>query len=219
MSCAVSAAIKDPRLAARLEQLRREYGDPVHLTDVAEIVLSLMDSLQAEHSPADLKIYSELESLARYIVQAKAEIDAIRPEDIPERDIPLASGELDAIGVHLEQATGTILDCCEQIEGVAGTVVGAEGKVLADCVTRIYEACNFQDLTGQRITKIIATLQAIEQRIVLLLQAFGDAPRQAPRPRLGEPRTEDEKLLNGPQHPASSASQADIDALFATLGG
>jgi chemotaxis protein CheZ len=214
------AARSDPRLAARLEQLRRDHGDRVRLAEVAEIVSSLLDSLQGDLSPTDLKVYGELESLARYIVQAKAEIKAIRPEEIPDRDIPQASGELDAIGAHLEQATGTILDCCERIEKVAGEVQGPCGEQLGECVTRIYEACNFQDLTGQRITKIVATLQAIERRIVLLVRAFGDRrePVVSPPEPAEDERTGDERLLNGPQHPASSNSQADIDALLAGFG-
>jgi chemotaxis protein CheZ len=192
-SPAPGAPVRDPRIAARVEQ-----GD---LT------------------PSDIKIYGELDSLAQYIAQAKAEIDAIRPEDISDRHIPLANGELDAIGAHLEQATGTILDCCEQIERVAGELDCSGGTILADCVTRIYEACNFQDLTGQRITKIIATLQAIEQRIGLLLRAFGGPSKdRAQEPsQVHEERAGDARLLNGPQHPATSSSQAEIDALFAAL--
>ena len=103
----------------------------------------------------------------------KQEISQIRPQDISNEQIPMASDELDAIGAHLEEATGTILDACEQVEELSAEVEGEVGDKLAEAVTRIYEACNFQDLSGQRISKIIATLKAIEERIELLLRAFG----------------------------------------------
>ena len=196
---------------------------PCPWTRSAEIVEALLGSLHGDLTPQDLRIYGELEALARYIYRAKQEISEIRPEDISNEQIPIASVELDAIGAHLEDATGTILDACELVEELIPTVSAETGDKLSDAVTRIYEACNFQDLSGQRITKIITTLQNIETRVDLLLRAFGhrdgqNTPSNTLKKELQDNRTDDEKLLNGPQPSAAANTQQDIDALFAGLG-
>ena len=44
---------------------------------------------------------------------------------------------------------------------------------LQDAVTRIYEACSFQDITGQRITKVVTTLKVIEEKVAHIISTFG----------------------------------------------
>jgi chemotaxis protein CheZ len=214
----VSQVADAPSMADGLQQLRSRYGDMVPLADLGGIVADLLASLRDDVSSHELRLYAELEALVRYIEQAKSEIRAIRCDDIPAKHIPLASGELDAIVSHLENATGAILDSCEALEEVGRTVGGEPEAKIGNIVTGIYEACSFQDITGQRTTKIIQSLQTIEQRIVRLIKVLGheihgnrseDAPAGAPR---------DAHLLNGPQLSQSANSQADIDALFAGLG-
>ncbi|MEZ5825422.1 MAG: protein phosphatase CheZ [Geminicoccaceae bacterium] len=218
----MSANSKGPDdLAERVAALKRKHGDKVSLDEIGDIVQALLGSLQGDLTSQDLRVYGELEALARYIYQAKKEISEIRPEDISNEQIPIASVELDAIGAHLEEATGTILDACEAVEEVIPAVDEPAGQKLEEAVTKIYEACNFQDLSGQRITKIVTTLQNIETRVDLLLRAFGHrvdehADRQDRR-ATDDKRSDDEKLLNGPQTPAAANTQQDIDALFASF--
>lgn len=207
-------------LEKRLASLSKERGDKVELGEVGHIVSSLLDTLHGDLTPQDLRVYSELEALARYIYRAKQEISEIHPEDISQEHIPKASVELDAIGNHLENATGNILDATEIIETVGEELTGDHADRINDAVTQIYEACNFQDLSGQRITKIIQTLHNIEGRIDQLLQAFGhtvNADPGKPPPAREDTRTGDEKLLNGPATPGNANSQDDIDALLASF--
>jgi chemotaxis protein CheZ len=83
-----------------------------------------------------------------------------------------------------------------------------------DAVTNIYEASAFQDITGQRITKIVRALQSLEEKLTSLASAFGPLDEAvAPKAPAG-----DAALLNGPQRETTAASQTDIDALFASLG-
>lgn len=206
----------------RLRQLTKDFGDRIEVSEVAAVVDSLMGSLHGDLTPQDLRVYGELERLAKYIYQAKKEISEIRPEDISQEHIPTASDELDAIGSHLEDATGSILDACEELENLGESLESEPADRLSAVVTNIYEACNFQDLTGQRITKIVTMLQNIERRIELLLRAFGHSTESGEkasklREDLQDKRTEDEKLLNGPQIPQNANSQADIDALFGSF--
>jgi chemotaxis protein CheZ len=182
---------------------------------VASVVEAVLASLSGEMSVADLKLYHELQQLARYIAAAKREIAEIEPSDINAR-IPEAADELDAVVEHTAEATGTILDAAETMEKLAPTLAADASAAVASAVTRIYEACNFQDITGQRITKVVKTLKYIEQKIDALLAAFGDG-NAVPR-AVAPPPTEDTvQLMAGPQLPAIANTQADIDAILAQL--
>jgi chemotaxis protein CheZ len=84
-------------------------------------------------------------------------------------------------------------------------------------VVGIFEACNFQDLTGQRISKVMTTMKFIEHHINVMMDIWGgvDAIKQHAPPVI-DTRVGDARLLNGPKGPDEEghASQDDIDALF-----
>jgi chemotaxis protein CheZ len=159
----------------------------------------------------DAGLCQEIEDLARLIKNAKREIASIHPDEIRRKHLPTATDELDAIVAATAEATGAILDAAERLSELA--IEGDAGAQVADQVTRIYEACTFQDITGQRITKVVKTLQEIETKVTGIVRVFGGtALAQAP---LREKKLKGEAaLLNGPQLPSGAASQSDIDALF-----
>lgn len=203
---------------AEVAQAAAESARPLAREDVASIIGEIVGSLTGELSGAHLKLYDELEALAHYIEAAKREIASIRPDDIADTFIPSATDELGAIVDATADATGTILDCCEKIEQIAGTVSKEASGDLTDCVTQMYEACNFQDITGQRITKVVTALKHIDGKIQALLTAFGRPPSAttAAAPK-GDERSGDAALLNGPQMPGMAIDQAEIDRLLASF--
>ena len=88
----------------------------------------------------------------------------------------------------------------------------------------VFEACSFQDITGQRITKVINTLKEIEGRVEKLIEAFGieiavfkEAEKQKNTEEEPEKEISDEDLLGGPQHAHEAKSQEEIDALLASF--
>jgi len=84
-------------------------------------------------------------------------------------------------------------------------------------VVSIFEACNFQDLTGQRINKVMNTMKLIEGHINVMMEIWGGVDAiKAHAPQIIDTREDDEKLLNGPklEGDVGHASQDDIDALF-----
>jgi chemotaxis protein CheZ len=97
-----------------------------------------------------------------------------------------------------------------------------DSQVVQNVVTRIYEACSFQDITGQRITKVVATLKAIESKVGHIIDVFQQdrdqrtAGKAPPLPPEG-PVDAAASLLNGPQLPAAAMDQSDIDALLASF--
>lgn len=209
----------DPVLQERLETARTEARQPLSREEVAVIVGSVLASMGGELTQHDLRIYAELETLARFINNAKKEIATIQPSDIHSQHIPLATDELDAVVGATEDATNRIMDACDQMMALAGDVPAEVSNKLMDITTGIYEACNFQDITGQRITKVVRALKHIEQKVEALLVALGEeVQRRHPAMAAAaepEPTGEgDAKLLNGPSKPGAGIDQAFIDSLF-----
>ena len=150
--------------------------------------------------------------------RAKSEIAALRVDDINHSHIPAATDELDAVVEHTAEATNEILDSCETLEALQATLSGEAAETVAAAVTRIYEACSFQDITGQRIGKVVSALKAIERRVAAVTATFGRAGGEEPavEPE-ADGRTEGERLANGPQLPTAASSQAEVDRLLASF--
>ena len=192
-------------------------GDRIETT-VRAVLATMAGDLTAKESA----LLAELEGLGRTIARAKAEIAALKVEDIRDAHIPSATDELDAIVDHTAHATNEILDCCETLEQMQAELSGEAADKLQGAVTRIYEACSFQDITGQRIGKVVTALKAIETRISTIVSAASGmpGPEAAPAPAApprDEKRTEGEKLANGPQLPGAGVSQSEIDRLLASF--
>ena len=192
----------------------------VNPDDIIEIVEVVMKSISGDLSAVNMKLYAEIESLARFINKAKAEIAAMRPDEIKDEHLAAASDELEAIVGSTEQATNTIFEAIETIEALTPNMNSEMAETVTSAVTSVYEACGFQDITGQRITKVVKALQHIESNLGGLLEAFGQefegvaaAPKPSSKPKAEADRPDDH-LMNGPQLPDEAISQADIDALL-----
>ncbi len=182
--------------------------------EIKSVVEGVVSTVHGGFTASDLKLYEELESLIAYIHSAKREIAALCPEEIKDKHIREATDELDAIVAHTENATGGILDCAEKIEAIAGELTGDPAAKIAEQVTLIYEACNFQDITGQRINKVVTTLKNIEARIESLASALGSQRGMSPAPAAPSKHGDEAGLLNGPQLPTNAKSQDEVDALL-----
>jgi chemotaxis protein CheZ len=206
----------DP-LAARLAAIRTRYpaSEPEM---VAEVVRSVLSTMRGDLASKEVSLLSEVEALGRTISTAKAEIAALRVDDITVSHIPFATDELDAIVAHTASATNAILTSCEILDEVGATVSAEMAAKLTDATTKIYEACSFQDITGQRITKVVATLKAIEEKVASIIAAFGErADRETVAPVVHVAPPTAASLLNGPQLPTAAMDQSDIDRLLASF--
>lgn len=169
--------------------------------------------------PAE-QIEREVEKIAEYITQAKLEIVAIsltEEQTGSDKNLTHAALELTEVVRHTEEATNVIMDNSEAIMQLCASVSDADtaAKLNAHALA-ILEACSFQDITGQRIKKVLKTLEQIEFRIGNLVKLFGGTLPEGYV--IGEietsPKRADEDLLNGPQL-GSTPNQDDIDKLFA----
>ena len=214
---------QDARLAELQQQLFKEIKaaadgleKPLGPDAVAKIVTYILDALKEEVSQADLHFYNELADLAHYINQAKHDIAAIQPKQISTEYIPSATDELDAVVGATEEATNKIMDVCDEITALAGHCPPEVNEKLIGCTTKIFEACNFQDITGQRITTVVEALKHIDAKIAVIVKAMGDEIEHVGGTQLKHVHAPDPEkgLLNGPQLAKNAINQDEIDRLL-----
>ena len=169
-------------------------------------------------------IRTQIEEMNEHIHKAKIQIASLRHPKASDDRLVSAASELDAIVKDTEMATHTILESAEQIDDLAMTLknsapsdfVADHVEQIAFIVTKIFESCNFQDITGQRINKVVRTLEFVEERVHNMILIWGeDAFADLPMPEgVEKDAIEDADLLNGPQLEGEGISQDDIDKLF-----
>jgi chemotaxis protein CheZ len=206
----------DVSAQAVLAEARGHYS-PQDRAMVVEVVTAVLTTMSGDLTPTETSLLSEVEALGRTISSARQEIADLRVDDIMDRDIPFATDELDAIVQHTAVATNAILESCEMLDNIATDVTGEAAARLQEAVTKIYEACSFQDITGQRITKVVTTLKAIENKVSQIITTFGVQPGSN-ETREAAPAAPGTELLNGPQLPSIAMDQSDIDKLLASFG-
>jgi chemotaxis protein CheZ len=163
---------------------------------------------------ADQGLRDGIATLARIMADARRDLAALQANDMRLRDLPVATDELTAVVAATESATNSILDAVEGIEKLAGDLAADRGDPIRDHVTRIYEACNFQDITGQRISKVVGVLKDVDKTVLGLMKAFGIADEAGKVSTVAPVKAGEAALLNGPQMPGTAHDQAAIDALF-----
>ena len=166
------------------------------------------------------QLKQEIEKIALYISEAKSEIAAITlPEDKTgnEKNIAHAALQLNEVVRHTEEATNLIMDKADAIMLIAGGLADETASAqLAEHAVGILEACSFQDITGQRIKKVLNTLEQIEFRIAHVVKLFGgDLPKNLVVGDIDNGhRRPDEDLMAGPQLSKDKPTQDDVDKLF-----
>jgi chemotaxis protein CheZ len=163
-------------------------------------------------------VETEIRKLAEFIVAARREILSINAEkgENKEKNLQLASMELNEVVRHTEEATNKIMDETDAIQRLCGVFTeGDVAKSISQHALTILETCSFQDITGQRIRKVMRTLEEIEIRVANLIKLFGgNLPAGMYEAiKTGNERP-DEHLMEGPQLRNKAKSQAEVDKLF-----
>ena len=172
------------------------------LGSVQKVVDQLMTTL-----PTNRGVFIQLQRISDFITNTRRELTSLRPTDVRPEFIVKATDELDAIVEGTAAATNRIMDAADVVMDVAGRIPKEDADKAMAAATSIYEACTFQDITGQRVTKIVAMLKAIEAHFDKLVVAFG----------VLDPGRDDMSVAVAalPEAQSVAASQSDIDALLA----
>ena len=221
ISTADTQSILDAIAELREAILPEEQGTKAETASQAATQQS-MDAFHKELAEARA-LHDEMASIQKAILETKSEIATLHFSGFKGRDINRVTDELDAVVEGTEAATEEILAAAEIIEERSGNLSAKlEGddqgmaNDIAEASMRIFEACNFQDITGQRITKVVQALRFIETRVEHMLEIWGGLESFSNIPRHVVGMEGEQALLNGPalEDDNGIASQDDIDALF-----
>jgi chemotaxis protein CheZ len=205
------------RLSRIAEFLRNKRNDDeVTLIDVVHLAEITAESLQTFFETMDSAVYRELREIAEYIKSMRREIGALQVNELKQNRIPAAGQELDAIVKATEKATNTIMTSAEAVMA-ADTSDGEAFKTLVDSrMLDIFEACSFQDITGQRIAKVVETLEHIEARVSRFAAAVQTKDLEGVMTERERERAQRKQklLLNGPQFEGEGIAQNEVDQLF-----
>lgn len=206
-------------VSERIEEAKQKNGERILLDDVQALVDSLIDGIVVKAGAENRQMVNELREVLSYVVRAKQEFMSIGPRALSARKIPDANDELNAILGATEEAAGQIMDSADQIGELAGTVGGSAGEEMQNISTRLYEASAFQDICGQRITKVMAILKFLEGRLATLAETLGDSRIDDEDEGIEFDKdglaVEPDRLLHGPQLDGNGISQDEVDALLA----
>ena len=168
------------------------------------------------------RLKRELVGLFGHLNKLRRELASLHGGE--EHNFVSMSETLDDIVKNTENASNTILENMESIDEMVGTLrasgdpkVIEVGNRINDRVNEVFEACSFQDLTGQRISRLVKGLTFIEERVNAMIRVWGrdeiskviDEVKQEQ-----SEKSEDQKLLHGPQSETKAIAQTDVDKLF-----
>ena len=159
---------------------------------------------------------TELLEIADYITKLKGGIAALRAQELTRDRIPMAHDELGSVVAATASATNRIMESAESILALEAKSLDDYRRKVEAHIGDIFEACTFQDITGQRISKVVEALGQLEKRLsqfsTVVNVRDGEVeldPEEARRKARAE-----KLLLNGPQPKGPATPQDAIDALF-----
>lgn len=175
-------------------------------------------------SPTVSVLRRELQEMSATISQTRSAVASIKPEEAGDNRIMAATEELDAIVSATERATSEILTGAERIQEVTEKLRDEKAdEDLCDEIeshaTAIFMACSFQDITGQRTTRVVQVLKYLEHRVNFMIDLWAkDETIDTPVRPLVLAETHDARpdahLLSGPQTEDKATSQNAIDAMM-----
>jgi chemotaxis protein CheZ len=208
------------QLLDRLEAIEKKLDEKITITGERAAEEGASVHPQVERFRIDII------DMAESIMRTKHEIAQIKMTEGENSRFDEASNELDAIVTQTEEATSSLLEAAEKIQEVVWTM-REEGAtethfdIIDDKVTEIYTACSFQDLTGQRISKVINVMRYLERRIDVMMSIW-NIDKSSLMSSLNADQTlsdenEDQRpdrhLLNGPALKGEGIDQDAIDAM------
>jgi chemotaxis protein CheZ len=188
------------RKAKRASHGAGRRSDEAAYSSVASLAEITADSLDALVRKIDGEVFRELKAIAQHIQTLRQEISALKPGEMHRKSIPAAGHELDEVVHATESASNRILECAEEVMAANTSDVERYKAFVQERMLSVFEACSFQDLTGQRIAKVIETLKQIETRVARFAIA-ARADETAPMPEADA---------------RSGNSQSAVDKIFAS---
>ena len=205
------------KLTLIVDFLQRKGRTNVKLDDIVGLAETMAATLDTSMRRIDVELHEEFRAITSEISSLRREIYDLRPDQMRFERIPEAGRELDVVIEATEEATHVIMEAAEVIMAASDADPRAYKALVDEKMISIFEACTFQDLTGQRLRKVVKTLSWIEKRITSLAEKL-TSPDDVSPPPVGETddeRRDREMILNGPQMKGQGVSQQSVDDFFA----
>ena len=201
-------------LFVKLQNLQNQNSGTIDMNNVDDVIRQFLEIIRTHITTAQQhEIYYQIEMISAQIISLKTDVSNISEEVLDEDFIPQVTMELSAVVNQTERSVINILDIADEMTRLCDEIPNLKlREELMVKTVKILENCNFQDLTGQRIKKIIDRLSEIESTIYKMLHAL------RPNKQLRTKKVHAEKhLLNGPQKELDCPSQEEVDELFNSL--
>ncbi|GGG97196.1 hypothetical protein GCM10007420_11080 [Glycocaulis albus] len=204
------------RVRESLANLKTKDLKDGQVMEVLSLAQQLTDTMQLFFGSLDKSIHSEFVYIADYIARTRTEISKLRPNDIKEQRIPTAGAELEAVVTDTERATETIMAEAEGLLDTKPDDLAAYKAQVDDAMMRIIEACSFQDLSGQRVSKVVESLRHVEKRVSRFAATMGVHDAEADEDEIAEAERKKKLHLNGPALGGPEVKQEAIDEMIAS---
>ncbi len=158
----------------------------------------------------------EMRAMSRLLADTRAEIVGLSPPSTGMGDT------LDAVVAETETAAMEIMQQAERAQAAAGRLTDgsstdnkADLAEVSDAAMSILMACAFQDITGQRIRKVLSAMRHVEGRVASLMALMGIGEAERPSRVDGAAPGSEAALLNGPSAAHEGGlGQTAVDDLF-----
>lgn len=203
------------QLSTAIADLCKKDVEHLQLLDILNVSELMARSIRELFTTEDRTLYNETLMLAAYLSKAREELKRLRPLSLREKHLPAADEEVKAIVLHTEEATNTIMESAEAIM-TADSDTEDYQELVQDHIMKIFEACSFQDITGQRAQKVAEVLSAATEQATSLVAALGESHEEgvAEEEETEQERFRRENLLHGPQMDDDALQQDDVDEMF-----
>jgi chemotaxis protein CheZ len=210
------SAVVEQQAAALVACVNEGTQSKLDVSRALEVARVMTSSLEGTLRELDHGFADAVRDAAEDIHDLRMELASLGVDKLRSDHLPEAGHELDAVVEETEKATDRIMESAEAIMAADRSDPAAFESLVDAQMIDIFEACTFQDITGQRIAKVVETLQRLETRFDRMLSALptaeGEEVKTADEAAV-DARKEDQ-ILNGPQRDGPQVAQDDIDALF-----
>lgn len=152
-------------------------------------------------------LYAEIKKIYQSFRQIRGEAEGI----LETCEMPDSKSQLGDVLASTENATVTIITHVSAIQEIVSESALADDakEAVGEHVMQVFEACGFQDISGQRINKVMERLHTLEEQLMRLSAAGSGKPLEPTQQK----KTRD-PLLNGPQLSTDAPDQEAINRLF-----
>lgn len=198
---------------------------PANASPSLEAIISdiqgMVGSLDPDAAVASATVRDEIERMLSLLQVTRAEVQALGTDDLCQDRIPRAGQELHEIVKSTEAATNTIMSAAEVMLSCDAEDLTMYKSIVTIKAMEIFEACAFQDITGQRVAKVVHALERIEERLNVISGVVGLTGSGESAAFAAEDERKKRLLLSGPALAGEGIDQSSVDSLFgeATTAG